>query len=82
MSSGLLVVPQPTSGTGPAGSTTSGTVLVRFGHALSDPARARILLALLEEPRYPSEPAQLLNVSRQSLSDHLAACGAAGWSSP
>jgi ArsR family transcriptional regulator, cadmium/lead-responsive transcriptional repressor len=47
-------------------------VLARFGHALSDPTRARLLLALREAPGYPAELADLLGVSRQSLSNHLA----------
>jgi ArsR family transcriptional regulator, cadmium/lead-responsive transcriptional repressor len=51
---------------------TQGPVLARFGHALSDPTRARLLLALREEPGYPAELAELLAVSRQSLSNHLA----------
>ncbi len=50
---------------------TFGGVLARFGHALSDPTRARILLALREGPAYPSDLADLLEVSRQSLSNHL-----------
>ena len=50
---------------------TLGAVLARFGHALSDPTRARILLALRENPCYPSDLAELLGVSRQSLSNHL-----------
>jgi DNA-binding transcriptional ArsR family regulator len=49
-----------------------GEVLARFGHALSDPTRARILLALAEAPSYPADLADLLSVSRQSLSNHLA----------
>lgn len=49
-----------------------GTVLARFGHALSDPTRARVMLALHRGPAYPSELAELLDVSRQSLSNHLA----------
>jgi hypothetical protein len=32
---------------------TYGEVLARFGHALSDPVRARVLLALREGPSYP-----------------------------
>jgi DNA-binding transcriptional ArsR family regulator len=52
--------------------TTHGEVLARFGHALSDPTRARVLLALREAPSYPAELADLLGVSRQSLSNHLA----------
>lgn len=51
---------------------THGQVLARFGHALSDPTRARLLLALREAPGYPAELADLIGVSRQSLSNHLA----------
>lgn len=51
---------------------TDGQVLARFGHALSDATRARILLALRDAPGYPAELADLLTVSRQSLSNHLA----------
>ncbi|MFV2102946.1 ArsR/SmtB family transcription factor [Micromonospora sp. LOL_024] len=50
---------------------TLGTVLARFGHALSDPVRARLLLALREGPGYPAELADLLGTSRQNLSNHL-----------
>jgi DNA-binding transcriptional ArsR family regulator len=49
-----------------------GQVLARFGHALSDPTRARLLLALREAPGYPAQLAELLGVSRQNLSNHLA----------
>ncbi|GAA2012639.1 winged helix-turn-helix transcriptional regulator [Nakamurella flavida] len=48
------------------------SVLARFGHALSDPTRARVLLALRDAPGYPADLAELLGVSRQSLSNHLA----------
>lgn len=51
---------------------THAEVLARFGHALSDPTRSRVLLALRDGPAYPAELAQLLEVSRQSLSNHLA----------
>jgi DNA-binding transcriptional ArsR family regulator len=51
---------------------THGQVLARFGHALSDSTRARILLALKDSSAYPAELADLLEVSRQSLSNHLA----------
>ena len=51
---------------------TYGQVLARFGHALSDPIRARLLLALREAPGYPADLAELLGVSRQRLSNHLA----------
>ncbi|MBC3763201.1 winged helix-turn-helix transcriptional regulator [Quadrisphaera sp. RL12-1S] len=47
-------------------------VLARFGHALSDPTRARLLLALRQAPGYPAELADELGVSRQNLSNHLA----------
>lgn len=50
---------------------TQAQVLARFGHALSDPTRARLLLALREAPGYPAELAERLGVSRQSLSNHL-----------
>jgi ArsR family transcriptional regulator, cadmium/lead-responsive transcriptional repressor len=51
---------------------TYGQVLARFGHALSDQTRARLLLALREAPGYPAELAELLGVTRQNLSNHLA----------
>ena len=47
-------------------------VLARFGHALSDPVRARLLLALCDGPGYPPDLAALLGTSRQNLSNHLA----------
>lgn len=46
--------------------------LSRFGHALSDATRARILLRLRESPGYPSGLADEIGVSRQILSNHLA----------
>lgn len=49
-----------------------GNSLARFGHALSDGTRSRILLALREAPAYPSELADRLGVSRQAMSNHLA----------
>lgn len=49
-----------------------GQVLARFGHALSDPTRARLLLALRDGPAYPAELAQAVGTSRQNLSNHLA----------
>ncbi|MDG4827253.1 metalloregulator ArsR/SmtB family transcription factor [Asanoa sp. WMMD1127] len=52
--------------------TTHGSALARFGHALSDPTRARLLLALREAPGYPADLADLLGVTRQNLSNHLA----------
>lgn len=50
---------------------THAPVLARFGYAVSDPTRARILLALSKEPAYPSDLADELDVSRQSMSNHL-----------
>lgn len=50
---------------------THAPVLARFGYAISDPTRARVLLALAEEPAYPSDLADSLGVSRQSMSNHL-----------
>ncbi len=49
-----------------------GPVLARFGHALSDPTRARLLLALRDGPGHPADLADLLGTSRQNLSNHLA----------
>ena len=46
--------------------------LSRFGHALSDPTRTRILLSLRQAPGYPSELAEQIGVTRQILSNHLA----------
>jgi len=46
--------------------------LARFGHALSDVTRARILLNLNQAPSYPAELADRIGVSRQTLSNHLA----------
>ena len=51
---------------------TPTDALARFGHALSDPTRVQILLALRNAPAYPAELADTLGVSRQSLSNHLA----------
>jgi ArsR family transcriptional regulator, cadmium/lead-responsive transcriptional repressor len=47
-------------------------VLARFGHALSDPTRARVLVELREGGAYPTELAERLGVTRTSLSNHLA----------
>jgi DNA-binding transcriptional ArsR family regulator len=51
---------------------THSSALARFGHALSDPTRTRILLALRTNPGYPSDLAEQIGVSRQILSNHLA----------
>ncbi|WP_263167513.1 ArsR/SmtB family transcription factor [Streptomyces sp. SCSIO ZS0520] len=47
-------------------------VLTRFGRALADPIRCRILLALRQAPAYPAELADALGISRTRLSNHLA----------
>ena len=47
-------------------------LLARFGHALSDPTRCRLLLALRDGPAYPADLADALVVSRTNLSNHLA----------
>ncbi|MEU1367482.1 metalloregulator ArsR/SmtB family transcription factor [Streptomyces sp. NPDC005803] len=47
-------------------------VLARFGRALADPIRCRILLALRDAPAYPAALADVLSVSRTRLSNHLA----------
>ncbi|WP_173266355.1 ArsR/SmtB family transcription factor [Streptomyces pacificus] len=46
-------------------------VLARFGRALADPIRCRVLLALRESPAYPADLADRLGVSRTRLSNHL-----------
>ncbi|MFD4977819.1 ArsR/SmtB family transcription factor [Streptomyces sp. NPDC058424] len=46
-------------------------VLARFGRALADPIRCRILLALRDSPAYPSDLADALGISRTRLSNHL-----------
>jgi ArsR family transcriptional regulator, cadmium/lead-responsive transcriptional repressor len=56
----------------PVEMVTNGQALARFGHALSDPTRARLLLALRESAGYPADLADLLGVTRQSVSNHLA----------
>ena len=45
--------------------------LARFGSALADLIRCRILLALCEAPAYPSDLAEAIGVSRTRLSNHL-----------
>jgi ArsR family transcriptional regulator, cadmium/lead-responsive transcriptional repressor len=51
---------------------TRTDALTRFGHALSDPTRTRVLMHLAQGPDYPAEMADRLGVSRQILSNHLA----------
>lgn len=50
----------------------AASALARFGYALSDPTRARVLVELSNAPAYSGELAELLGVSRQSMSNHLA----------
>jgi DNA-binding transcriptional ArsR family regulator len=47
-------------------------VLARFGRALADPIRCRILLALRAAPAHPADLADALEISRTRLSNHLA----------
>lgn len=47
-------------------------VMNRLGRAMADPTRSRILLALLEGPRYPAELARDLELTRTNVSNHLA----------
>lgn len=53
-------------------SLTHVAAVARLGHALSDPTRAGVLLALRESPQYPADLADALDVSRQAMSNHLA----------
>ncbi|WP_062522386.1 ArsR/SmtB family transcription factor [Demequina silvatica] len=55
-----------------ASGTSHVEALARIGHALSDPTRARMLLALRAGHVSPSELADALGASRQSVSNHLA----------
>ncbi|RDD84715.1 helix-turn-helix transcriptional regulator [Streptomyces parvulus] len=46
--------------------------LARFGRALADPIRCRILLALSKAAAHPADLAEQLEISRTRLSNHLA----------
>lgn len=46
--------------------------LTRFGRALADPIRCRLLLMLREAPAHPADMAEELGISRTRLSNHLA----------
>jgi DNA-binding transcriptional ArsR family regulator len=50
---------------------THAPVLARFGYAVSDPTRGRILPTLAESASYPSDLAESIGVSRQSMSNGL-----------
>lgn len=52
--------------------STSTDALARFGHALSDATRTRVLLTLRDGPAYPADLADLIGVTRQAMSNHLA----------
>lgn len=47
-------------------------VMQRLGRAMADPARSRILMALLDGPCYPADLAAGLGLTRQNVSNHLA----------
>src|SRR5262245_43600189 len=51
---------------------THTAALARLGHALSDPTRTAVLLALRNGPAYPSDLADAVGVSRQVMSNQLA----------
>ena len=46
--------------------------MCRFGHALSDATRTRVLLLLRDGPAFPADLATATGVSRQIMSNHLA----------
>lgn len=46
--------------------------LARFGTALADPNRRRVLVALMDGPSYPSELLDKVPTSQSNLSNHLA----------
>lgn len=45
--------------------------MVRLGRAMADPTRSRILARLLEGPHRPGDLARDLELSKQSVSNHL-----------
>ena len=47
------------------------STLARVGTALSDDTRRRILVALLDGPSYPSDLADVLELTRPNVSNHL-----------
>jgi DNA-binding transcriptional ArsR family regulator len=52
--------------------------LTRFGRALADPTRCRILVCFLDGPHYPAQLADHLDLSRANVSNHLTHLRAAG----
>ncbi|GAB3670345.1 winged helix-turn-helix domain-containing protein [Zhihengliuella somnathii] len=51
---------------------THSRALARLGYALSDPARARILMSLRGSDATPSDLVATLGASKQAVSNHLA----------
>lgn len=47
-------------------------VMNRLGRAMADPTRSRILMALLDGTAYPADLAAALELSAQTVSNHLA----------
>jgi ArsR family transcriptional regulator, cadmium/lead-responsive transcriptional repressor len=50
---------------------TRESALARFGRALADPTRCRILIALLDGVSYPGQLATHLGLTRSNVSNHL-----------
>ncbi|MDE0573304.1 metalloregulator ArsR/SmtB family transcription factor [Demequina sp. B12] len=50
---------------------THTAALAHLGHAMSDPTRSAILLALRDGAQCPADLAEVLEVSRQKMSNHL-----------
>lgn len=46
-------------------------VMNRLGRAMADPTRSRILMTLLEGPRYPAALSRELELTRSNVSNHL-----------
>jgi ArsR family transcriptional regulator, cadmium/lead-responsive transcriptional repressor len=55
-----------------AATASHAAALARFGHALADPTRVGVVLALRDGPAYPADLAEQLAVSRQVMSNQLA----------
>ena len=56
----------------PVLTATSLDPIRRLGRALADPTRSAMLLALLDQPKYPADLVDELGISKQSASNHLA----------
>ncbi len=46
-------------------------VMNRLGRAMADPTRSRILMTLLDGPRYPAVLSRELELTRSNVSNHL-----------